>query len=399
MALKAQVIGVGAAGNKGAIKLLSDRVIQNKEDILLVNSTNKDVPNEYMDMFVQIGDKSQLGGCGKEPNIGEKICLEALQNGSLDLDKFIKPDTKIVIIICSTEGGTGSGAAPVIAKYLRQVGGLDVHVFAFLGFEEDARGLLNTLNFFKKLPEDIIVEAIRNKNFLDGRMGNYLKAEERADEELSVRVSIRLGNLIIPSTQNMDDTDLYKVSTQTGYSNVEYREIDENIRNVQHFNDIIKDMIDNTKSLRPDTPSQKLLGIMINLPKKDIDSIDYSFNEITTRYGKPFEKFTHVQSNDGICPFIAFISAGMDLPLDEIKAVYDRYLDATQSVHKDKDEFFSSLEGINSEAEDEMFDMKNKKPDTQKKNDFFSSFNLETPNRPTASKKSETNKEDKMDNF
>lgn len=379
--LKAQVIGVGAAGNKAAIKLLEDKVVGN-DDILLVNSTDKDVPEDYLKFYQQIGDaKMSLGGCGKEPNIAKGICLQALQDGSLDLEKFIKPDTNVVIITCSTEGGTGCGASPIIAKYLREVLGINVHVFAFLGFEEDARGLLNTVNFFKEIPEDVTVEAIRNKNFLDGRRTSYLTAEERADHEFSVRISILLGNLIIPSTQNMDDTDLFKVSTQTGYMNIEYHEFDETIKNIDHFNEIVTSMIDNTKSLRPDEKSAKLLGVMINIPKKDEGSIDYSCKAITDKYGKPFEKFMHVQSNDEITPFIAFIVSGMDLPLDEVKGVYERYIEATTSVHKSKDDFFKSLGSLNRDTSDEAFDISNKKAETSSKDSFFAGFSMQSPNR------------------
>ena len=165
--LEAQVIGVGAAGNKAALELLKNGTIGEKNRIMLINSTPKDIPAEYADMFIQIGSNASLGGCGKEPDIGERICIDALKEGKLNLEEWVLPTTKIVIVVCSTEGGTGSGATPVIAKYLREVMGMNVHVFAFLGFEEDARGLLNTVNFFKRLPEDVTVEAIRNKNFLE----------------------------------------------------------------------------------------------------------------------------------------------------------------------------------------------------------------------------------------
>lgn len=399
--LNAQVIGVGAAGNKGAIKLLESEVIRNPDDVMLINSTPKDIDQKYINMYKQIGDKKELGGCGKEPEVGKQLCLEALQSGSLNLENFIKPTTKLVIVISSTEGGTGSGAAPVIAKYIKQVIGVNVHIFAFLGFEDDARGLLNTINFFKEIPEDVTVEAIRNKNFLNGK-GNYLKAEEEADKEMCTRISVLLGNLIIPSSQNMDDTDLYKVATYPGFMNIEHIDIDEPVKNVQHFNEILKNLIDNTKSLRPDGASQKLLGVIINLPEREKDSIDYSCSEICNRYGKAFEKYMHVQSQDGVHSFIAFISAGMDLPYDEVKSIYDRYVNATQSVKKDKDAFFSQLGDMNRDDSDNMFDLSSRKNNKTASNAFFESFNLETPNRPTTNNKEEkksSGKKGSMDNF
>lgn len=398
--LEAQVIGVGAAGNKAALELLKNGTVGDKNRIMLINSTPKDIPAEYADMFIQIGSNASLGGCGKEPDIGERICIDALKEGKLNLEEWVLPTTKIVIVVCSTEGGTGSGATPVIAKYLREVMGMNVHVFAFLGFEEDARGLLNTVNFFKRLPEDVTVEAIRNKNFLEGRNRNYITAEEMADKEFSIRISILLGNMIVPSSQNMDDTDLYKVATQTGYMNIEYRTIDDVVKNIDHFNEIVADMIENTKSLRPDDKTQKLLGVMINLPERSKDAIDYSCNEIINKYGKPFEKFTHVQSDNSVRSFIAFIIAGMDLPLDDVKGVYERYVQATSAVHKDKDSFFNSLTKLNEKEEDKEFNLENKTTTTQNRNSFFDSFgDFPKPEKKASPKAANGKKEDVLNNM
>lgn len=374
--LKAQVIGVGAAGNKAAIKLIEQKVV-GEEAVLLVNSTIRDIPEKYLEIckISQIGGENNgMEGCGKEPEIAKKLCYEALQSGKLDLDRFILPDTQIVIVVASTEGGTGSGASVVIANYLRTVLGVNVHVFGFLGFEDDARGLLNTVNWFKGLNDDITVEAIKNKYFISNR-GNYIKAEMDANVEFAIRTSILLGNPIMPSEQNIDRTDLYKLSTQVGYMNIEYKEIDEKIKNSLHFSQILKEMIDESKSLRPDCPSEKLLGVIINIPNKDTDNIDYSFKEIIDRYGKPFEKFLHIQSCDAMPTFIAFISSGMELPLDEVKEIYDKYTEATSRVNRNKNDFFSKLSGLEQDADDMGFNLNNRSSvNTRSKASFFSSY-------------------------
>lgn len=382
--LKCQVIGIGAAGNKGSIQLVNDQVVP-LANVILLNSTIKDVPNGYEANYIQLADSEygeELGGAGKEPDIGEKLCLEAIQNGTLNLDELILPDTKVVIVIASTEGGTGCGAAPVIGKYISEVLGVNVHHFAFLGFEDDARGLLNTVRFFKSISEKTAVQCIRNKRFI-GRQGcDYRKAEELANIEMSKRVSILLGNSIMPSAQNMDDKDLFKVSTRYGYMNIEHRDITDTIKNTAHFGEIIREMIDETKSLRPDGKSQKVMGVIINIPENEKSSIDYSFKDITDKYGVPFEKFVHIQTVDSMNPFIAFISSGMDLPLGEVKTIYDKYVSATSSVAKNKDDFFDSIQELKADDGDDVFNLKPNKKGTMKQSDFFSKFNMQTPNRP-----------------
>lgn len=398
--LKAQAIGVGAAGNKGIVALVNEDVIS-QENTLLVNSTLRDIPDMYKnhaDLVVNIGTE-ELSGCGKERTEGKRLALTALQGGKLNLDEWIKPDTKLVIIVTSTEGGTGSGASVIIAKYLRDVLHVNVHVFAFTGFEEDARGLLNTLEFFKDMKEDFTVEIVRNKKFVQLAGNNYPKAEAMANHEFAVRISMLLGNVIIPSDTNMDDTDLEKVATNTGYMDIQYKELTDKLKNVSQFNDFIRDMIDNSKGMDINSPSQTLLGVIINIPDEQRDAIDYKWTEIISRYGEPFESFRHIQYDNSIKPFVAFIATGMKMPIKEIQEVYDKYIDRTSKVNKDRDDFLENLSDLDINTGDDMFNLRNKNkktgPSERDKSSFFSGFDLESPNVPNKNFSNNSVKSDK----
>ena len=72
-------------------------------------------------------------------------------------------------------GGTGCGATPVVAKYFTALN-IPVHVFAFIGFQDEVRGINNSLKFFKDLPDGVILHTIDNSKFLDFTK-NYSKAE------------------------------------------------------------------------------------------------------------------------------------------------------------------------------------------------------------------------------
>lgn len=378
--LNAQVIGLGAAGNKATINLVQKEAIS-IEDVMLVNSTAKDIPPAYQmgNRAVIIGD--QIGGCGQEREKGKEVCVQALQIGRLNLDAFVKPTTDLVVVIASTEGGTGSGAAVVVSQYLSEVLKMNVVLFAITGFEQEPivpRAIWNTIDFFKDVRSSYHVEILRNKNFLQDCRGNYLKAEAACNDEIVKRFRILTGQLMIAAEQNIDSRDLTKLATEPGWGNIEYREIDEKIKNIAQFNDIIDDMIDETKSMDPAKPSQKRMGVIVNLSQKELDAIDYSFGEIVGRYGTPYEMYKHIQSNEGINHFIAFISTGMHLPLEEFEALYEKYEQATSEVESSSDAFFDKISQMNQGTD--QFNMKENAMTEEKvaaaKTDFFSQFGV-----------------------
>ena len=97
--------------------------------------------------------------------------------------------------------------------------GVPVHIFAFTGFQDEANGINNTLQFFKNLPDDIILHTIENKKFLDYTK-NYSKAEDAANKEFVQQLDILTGSDLIPSSHNIDDMDHFKMVTSKGYMDI-----------------------------------------------------------------------------------------------------------------------------------------------------------------------------------
>jgi len=381
--MNAKIIGVGAAGNKAAISLIENGMSVN--NILLINSTIKDIPEKYRGIAIEFSNSNGCG-CGKEREIAKDLCLESIQNNTLNrLDSLMDPTDDMVIIVNSSEGGTGCGASTVIAQYMKDVIGVNVHMFVFTGFEEDGRGMKNTVEYFQDLSTNYTVEAISNKKFLN--YGSKLRAEKEANNEFVRRVSILLGHIIVDSDQNIDETDLYKVTNTPGFMDIEYRTIDK-IKNVSMFNDILISMIDDTKSLEIGEPSAKRIAVILNISEKSRDFVDYGFEIIKERFGTPYEIFTHIQM-EGATEFIAFIVSGMVMPIDEVKNIYNRYLEASEKVNKKKDTFLDMTKGLIGNQEDAMFDMQKStvpgRIENNKKN-FLKSFNKEvkekTPEPP-----------------
>ena len=364
--MKAKVIGIGAAGSKAAINLIEKGIMERK-DVILINSTIGDVPIEYRDIAIKYSNST--GGAGKERKAAKQLCIASINDGTLScLDSLMDPDDKMVIIVNSSEGGTGCGSAPVIAKYMNDVIGTKVHTFVFTGFEEDGRGLQNTMEYFQELSEDFIVEAISNSKFLVGN--NKIAAERRANDEFVERVKVLLGIGIVDSEQNIDETDLYKVSTTPGFMNIEHIILNDRIKNIDMFNKLIIDAIDYSKSLESPDLSAKRIAVFMNLSDKSREFVDYSFSIIKERYGTPYEIFTHIQY-DGKEEYINFIVSGMNLPLGEIERVYEKYQSMSNSVNISKDKFLEKTRAMSGPETNSMFDMISNSKTTKKESEYI----------------------------
>lgn len=371
MSQSVKIFGLGAAGNKATIQLLKDGVVQ-VGSVMLLNSTLKDIPKEYQDAAIEFGN---VRGAGKERDLAKKMLFDSLKSKEVDVDSFINPMDRIAVIVTSSEGGTGSGSSIILAQYLHKVLKMNVHLFVFTGFEDDARSLKNSVDWFSDLSEDVTVEAISNKAFMD-EAKTRAEAEQLANKEFSKRISILIGNYIVPSEDNIDDTDLYKVSTTPGYMTIEHHDIDK-LKSVDDFNHILENMIENSKSLDTEI-GNKRIGIIMNVSKKNRSYIDESFSVIKEKYGQPYELFTHFQET-GDDEFIHFIIAGRKLPIDSIKKAYEKYEKQMESIDFNRDSFFGSKDKFNTDAPDGMnMDLGFSKEDPKKyekdKNDFFASF-------------------------
>ena len=350
--MKTLLIGIGAAGNKAVVKAIAMGIVK-EDDALIINSTSKDFPKEFpKDRSIVLSPKDT--GCGKERTVAKDYAFTTIKAGKLN---GIDVSVYTTVIICtSVEGGTGSGSTPIIAKYYNQVCRKNVHIIAFTGFEEDVRGLGNTVEFFQEIDSNLIVQTIRNAAFLKLAGGNKFKAEELANIEMCKRIAILSGQNFIESKQNIDDTDILKVSNTSGYMTVEERFLEKPLVDQDDFNQIIKKMIYDSKSIQSKEPGAVRLGVILNIDPASEDAIDYSFTDLKAAYGNPYECFMQSQW-DGKKEYIAFIVSGMQMPLDEIKEVYNRYKEQSSKVNKTTDDFFTEMKEMKLDDDDKKFDM------------------------------------------
>ena len=347
--MKVMMIGVGAAGNKAVVNCIDKKVIA-VEDTAIINTTAKDFPKEYEGLKIVLTNEDT--GCGKERNLANEYAIAAMKAGKFNIN-VAKYDT--VMLVTSVEGGTGSGATPIIAKMFKNVYAKNVHIVALTGFEDDIRGLLNTVEFFKEMTDDYSIHTISNKTFLS-QAHNKLHAEELANNELANRYSVLCGDNFIEGSQNIDDTDILKLTNTIGYMTVEKKYFNKSLETIDDFEKIVKNMIYNSASIKSKEFSCTRLGIILNINPASNDAIDYDFKTLRETYGNPFELFKQVQW-DGNKEYIAYIASGMKLPIDEVKAVYDRYIEQSNNINKKGDSFYEEMKDMTTLEEDKKFNM------------------------------------------
>lgn len=400
--MRVKIIGLGAAGNKAAICAVENDILA-LDDVMLINSTLKDIPADYKGKNNCHQFANSYGGCGKERSLSYDLCEGSLRNDVFGLQKFLAVETEneaeLVVVVASTEGGTGSGSAPLISDYIRQVYGIPVHIYGLAGFEDDVRGMRNTVEFFKEMKEEFAVECTKNSKFLD-QSGNKFKAEKDANIEFCKKISVLAGLQLRDCEHNIDPTDLLKLSTTEGYMIIEYAQIDTKIKNKDQFKQILISAIDNSKAMDPGAANQKRLGVIINIRQESEEFIDY-YDTLVERFGTPYEKFEHIQHESNMPEFIAFIAAGLTLPTEEVESVYNNYEKTMNKVDmKGSASFFDTIRSKDTGVKDEMFEFNSKRKDTVSKEDFFKSSSS-SKNRFTGTKSGVKiiGKEDKMNEY
>ena len=391
--MKAKLIGIGAAGNKAAMTAIEQGVFD-RSDVLLINTTRKDMKEEYDDINVIIG--AGMGGCGKERGRAKNITIDSLKSEKLKIDSLPDPDDDAVVIVSSSEGGTGCGSSTILAKYIREVLNINVHLVVFTGFEDDARGLQNTVEYFQELQDNYTVEAISNKKFLSTSK-NKQEAERKANNEFCKRMRTWLGLDLVDSDQNIDETDLYKIATTPGFMTIETKEFD-GIKKQADFDRLFEEMIYDTKSL-DFTPTAKRIGVFMYASERS-QNIGFDNAKIREELGEPFEFFTHIQTVPAGQERVCIMASGIKLPTEEVEKIYNEYKTRTSNVDKKKDGFFDQIGGMKLEEDDDMFNLSNstvKNPTVKVKENFFDSVKDDVLVINVDGKKG--NKSSKIDDF
>lgn len=177
-----KVIGVGGGGNN-ALKHMYEKGIHGV-DFVICNTDAQTLDNNPVSNKVQLGTTITEGlGAGADPEVGEKSAIESIE----EIKAAMGQNTKMVFITAGMGGGTGTGAAPVIAKVAKDMGILTVGIVTVPFSFEGKRRLEQAENGLDKLRNNVDSLIVINNDKLRQQFGNlgFKQGFSKADEVLT----------------------------------------------------------------------------------------------------------------------------------------------------------------------------------------------------------------------
>ena len=216
-AAKIIVVGVGGAGNNAVNRMIDESI--EGVDFIGVNTDSQALQLCKAPRILQIGEKLTKGlGAGAKPEIGEK----AAEESSEDIATALR-GADMAFVTCGMGGGTGTGAAPVIAKMAKEMGILTVGVVTKpFRFEAKAR-MANALAGIEKLKDSVdTLIVIPNDKLLEivDRRTTMPEALKKADEVLQQAVQGITDLINVPAVINLDFADVQTVMKDKGIAHI-----------------------------------------------------------------------------------------------------------------------------------------------------------------------------------
>lgn len=210
---KIKVVGVGGAGNNAVNRMIESGVrgvefIVTNTDLQVLNSSKAEVK-------LQIGEKITDGlGAGANPEVGREAALE-----SKEIIKKTLADADMVFVTCGMGGGTGTGAAPIIAEVAQELGALTVAIvtkpFTFEGKKRMGQALQGLEELKKHVDTLIIIPNDRLRDIID-KSTPMLEAFREVDNVLRRGVQSISDLIAVTGLVNLDFADVKAVMQNSG---------------------------------------------------------------------------------------------------------------------------------------------------------------------------------------
>lgn len=211
------VVGVGGAGNNAVNRMIDENITG--VEFVGINTDKQALQLCKAPTAIQIGEKLTKGlGAGAQPEIGEKAAEE-----NIDELKQVLSGADMVFVTCGMGGGTGTGAAPVVAGIAKEMGILTVGVVTKpFKFEAKTR-MTNALAGIDKLKTNVdTLIVIPNDKLLEivDRKTTMPDALKKADEVLQQAVQGITDLITVPGLINLDFADVKTVMVNKGVAHI-----------------------------------------------------------------------------------------------------------------------------------------------------------------------------------
>lgn len=208
-----KVIGVGGAGGNAVNRMIENDV--KGVEFIAANTDAQDLKESKAETRILLGRQTTKGlGAGAVPEVGKQAALESEE----DIRRVLS-GAQMVFVTCGMGGGTGTGAAPVIARISKELGCLTAAIvtkpFGFEGPERMKRAI-EGLNELKPHVDTLIVISNERLRYVVDMSTSVLQAFREADNVLRQGVQGIAELISIPGTINVDFADVRTVMANKG---------------------------------------------------------------------------------------------------------------------------------------------------------------------------------------
>ncbi|MDA8693222.1 cell division protein FtsZ [Saprospiraceae bacterium] len=216
-----KVIGVGGGGSNAVAYMFNQGIVG--VDFAVCNTDNQSLDSSPVGVRIQLGPNLTEGmGAGSVPEVGKQSCIESID----DVRKFLDTGTKMLFITAGMGGGTGTGAAPIIAKAAKEMGILTVAIvtlpFKFEGLRRQNQAIQG-LEDLKKSVDSILVISNDRLRVMHGNL-TLKNAFSKADDVLTTAARGIAEIITLPGYINVDFKDVNTVMKNSGVSIMGYAE-------------------------------------------------------------------------------------------------------------------------------------------------------------------------------
>lgn len=208
-----KVIGVGGGGGNAVEYMYSKGICD--VDFVICNTDYQALQNSPIPYKIQLGKQLTAGhGAGNNPVMGEKSAQESLD----DITALLKKNTKMAFVTAAMGGGTGTGAAPVIAKLSKDMGILTVGIVSIPARFEGPKRLEQAREGLKRLKDNVDCLIVIDNEKIKKIYGSQTisAAFAKANDVLNIAAKGIAEIITLPGYINVDFADVKTVMTDSG---------------------------------------------------------------------------------------------------------------------------------------------------------------------------------------
>ncbi len=276
-----KVLGVGGGGSN-AVNYMFRQGIRDV-DFVVCNTDAQALVNSPVPIQIQLGESLTEGlGAGNKPEIGRQAAIETLAT----IQNVLGPNVKMIFITAGMGGGTGTGAAPVIAKAAKEMGILTVAIVTIPFRFEGSQRVNQAIQGLNELKNHVDSLLVINNEKLRQMFGDLKLSEafERADNVLTSAAKGIAEIITLPGNVNVDFADVRTVMTNSGVAVMGSAVAEGENRAINVIKEALKSPLLNNNDIKG--ASNILLNITSGVDEVTMDEVyeitDYVTQQVST---------------------------------------------------------------------------------------------------------------------